>query len=142
MLSLLLLAQTASSVLAPLQRYAGHCWIADIADGITDRHCFTLLYGGAHLRDEHVVMRAGKPVYRGETIYSAEGGEISFTYWNALGGVGRGTARADGSELRFEMSMRATPEAAPQHSITVWRETASGYDATTGGVTRHFRRDD
>ena len=131
-----------SGPLAPLDRLVGHCWTAEVASGTTDRHCYALVYGGAHVRDTHEVRRGGTVVYAGETIYSAEGDAIGFTYWNSLGGVGRGTATVVGAMITFRLTMRATPAATPRPITTVWRMTADGYDATTGGVVRHFRRDD
>jgi hypothetical protein len=130
------------AALAPLRDFVGHCWIAEIAEGTTDRHCFEPVYGGAHLRDRHAVMRGGQTLYAGETLYSAEAGRIGFTYWNSLGGVGHGDAAPENGVLTFRMTMRAAPDAAPQPFIVTWRRTAGGYDTATGGVTRRFRLDD
>ena len=139
---LLASAATQPARLAPLQDFVGHCWIAVIGEGTTDRHCFEPLYSGAHVRDRHAVMRGEQTLYAGETVYSAEGDRISFTYWNSLGGVGRGEASAQNGVLTFRMTMRATPDAAPQPIISTWHKLADGYETTSGGVTRRFRRDD
>ncbi len=135
-------AAPSSRVLAPLGPYVGHCWLAQIEAGTTDRHCLEPVYGGAHVRDSHVVIKGGKSVYAGETIYSAEDGRISFTSWNSLGGVGRGTAAPEAAALIFHLRMRAAPDAQHQDFTTAWRTTAAGYDVTTEGVTRHFVLDD
>jgi len=127
--------------LAPLEPYVGHCWVTQVSPETTDRHCFRPVYGGKHVRDAHVVVHSGQSVYEGETIYSAEDGAIVFTYFNSLGGVGRGTATATGGELKFELLMRATPEAKPERFETVWRRTPAGYDTIMGGETRSFRLD-
>lgn len=88
---------------------------------MTDTHCFEPMLGGAHVRDRHEVIEAGKPVYSGETVYSVDGDAIVFTYLNSLGGVGRGTVRDDGRTLRFTGSMRASPAKAPQPIDSEWR---------------------
>ena len=139
---LLASAATHPAPLTPLQDFVGQCWISVIGEGTTDRHCFEPLYGGAHLRDRHAVMRSGKTLYAGETVYSAEGSRISFTYWNSLGGVGRGEATTQNGVLTFRMTMRATPDAVPQPIVSTWHKTTDGYETTSGGVTRRFLRDD
>lgn len=62
----------------PLERLVGHCWRAMVAKDATDRHCFKAIYGGTHIKDAHVVTANGRPVYSGETIYSAEGSALTF----------------------------------------------------------------
>lgn len=140
--TILLLAGLAGP-LAVFDDYTGRCWVAEVAERSVDRHCFRAVYDGQHVRDTHEVQRDGRTVYAGETVYSAEAGGIAFTYWNSLGGSGRGTA-ASGSAgtMTFDLTMRATATAKPARYRTVWRRTATGYDATTGGVTRHFRAAD
>lgn len=128
--------------LAPFEGYVGHCWTTEIETGTTDRHCIESIYDGAHVRDRHVVVRGGKAIYAGETIYSDEDGRISLTYWNSLGGVGRGTATAASGVLTFRLRMRASPNAKAEETVTTWRRTPAGFDATTGAVTRHFGLDD
>jgi len=122
--------------------YVGHCWAAALGTNVVDRHCFSLVYGGQHVRDEHVVTKNRAPVYSGETLYSVVAGKIVFTYWNSLGGVGHGTARANGNDLRFSLNMRASPGAAVSASTVSWRKTKTGYDVLSNGNTRHFKIDD
>ena len=145
--ALLLLALVAgqvalSSMLTPFHDYVGHCWKAEIERGTTDQHCIEAVYNGAHVRDRHVVTHGGIAVYAGESVYSDEDGQISFTYWNSLGGVGRGIADAAPGVLTFHLRMRATPDAQPEEVITTWRRTKVGYDVTTGAVTWHYTLDD
>lgn len=142
MLMLALLFADPAPPLAALQDYIGHCWLTRIDDVTTDRHCFSRVYGGAHVRDTHVVSRDGQPVYQGETLFSDEAGQLSFTYWNSLGGIGRGTALASGNELRFSLVMRAAPGSAPVTSSFRWRLLDDGYETSGDGVVRHFARDD
>lgn len=139
---LFLAAGTLSPGLQPLAHYAGHCWSAPLSAKTVDRHCFTPVFKGKHLRDVHVVTNGGRAVYSGETIYSVEAGQIVFTYWNSLGGVGHGTVSQSGDDLVFSLVMRATPVAAPQNVETRWRRTWKGYDVSTDGDVRHFTLDD
>ena len=142
-LAMLLLAGSGlMSGLAPFQPYSGHCWSASLSPATRDRHCFAPVFGGAHLRDTHVVTKGGRAVYSGETIYSVQDGQIVFTYWNSLGGVGRGTASVSGNDVKFSLVMHATPDAAAQSVDSVWRRSAKGYDVISAGDVRHFLLDD
>jgi hypothetical protein len=142
LIALVLAAGGLSLGLRPLEHYSGHCWSASLSNDAVDRHCFTAVFGGKHLRDRHIVTSGGRPVYSGETIYSVEAGRVVFTYWNSLGGIGRGELAVRGEDLVFSLVMRGTPDAAPQKVDSVWRRTSLGYDVVTGGDIRHFVRDD
>ncbi|MEO7634092.1 MAG: hypothetical protein ABIS38_00415 [Sphingomicrobium sp.] len=131
--------------LAPLASFVGHCWAGEApGNGGLDTHCFEPVFGGQHVRDRHVVRAGGADVYWGESLYSAEGGKLGFTYWNSLGGLGRGTAVADGDVLRFTGSVHATPQAHEERYSTVWRKVDGGYEVRDGdaGAVRLFRRTD
>lgn len=131
--------------LEPWAIFVGHCWRAELPkDGTTDTHCFEAVYGGQHVRDRHQVQRDGKTVYAGETVYSVEDGAVSFTYWNSLGGVGRGTAVAEGEQLRFAMQMRFTPKEPVRPMNPTWRKTADGYEVIgkPGAAPQLYRRVD
>ena len=80
--------------LEPLGFLVGHCWRGTFPDsGEQDTHCFDAVYGGQHVRDRHEVT-GGARLYRGESVYSADGaGAVSYTYWNSAGGVSRGSMR-------------------------------------------------
>jgi hypothetical protein len=89
LLGLILAAQSAASPVADLSAFkpfVGACWRAEFSATINDTHCFEAMYGGAHVRDRHEVKSDGKIVYAGETIYSADGPNLVFTYVNSLGG--------------------------------------------------------
>jgi len=79
------------------------------------------MYGGAHVRDRHEVKENGKTVYAGETIYSADGPDVVFTYVNSLGGVGLGKVAAASAVLGFTGSMRASPDRAEEPINSQWR---------------------
>jgi hypothetical protein len=152
MLALLLATAAAASSppiqtraeLQPWAMFVGHCWsgAAPVPNGV-DTHCFETVYGGQHVRDRHVVKINGKAVYFGEAVYSADGKQISFTYWNSFGGVGRGTATANDAELHFTGDMRASPNSVPEPMEATWRKIDGGYEVTDAGRTKRlFRRID
>ena len=59
----------------PLAFLVGHCWKGTFPDGrSTDEHCFSWIYGGKFVRDEHVVHRTGQPDGFGESIYLWDAG--------------------------------------------------------------------
>ena len=128
--------------LAAFGPVAGRCWSGDVGQGAVDTHCFAPVYGGAHLRDSHRVIVGGRTVYSGETLYSREGPRISFTYWNSLGGVGRGTATPVDGGIDFAMTMRGNPDEAEQAIASRWRwRQPDGYAVNDGaGKPVVFRR--
>ena len=107
--------------LSAFQPFLGACWRADFSPTVEDTHCFDAMYGGAHVRDRHEVQDKGKTVYAGETIYSADGPDLVFTYVNSLGGVGQGKVRTDDRVLGFKGLMRASPDKAQQPIDSEWR---------------------
>src|ERR1700756_2846142 len=93
LLGLLLAAQAAAppaADLAAFKPFIGACWRSGFSATVNDTHCFEAMFGGAHVRDRHEVKENGKTIYAGETIYSADGPDLVFTYVNSLGGVGQG----------------------------------------------------
>src|SRR5439155_17344253 len=86
----------AAPPLQPLALLVGHCWTGPAPGNAgIDKHCFDSIYGGQHVRDRHSVIANGEEVYAGESIYSAKGVQVIFTYWNSLGGLGTGEAALD-----------------------------------------------
>ena len=129
------------SVLAPLLALAGACFSGDVAPATRDVHCFTSLYGGQHVRDVHKVIKDGNTVYQGETIYSLEGGVVTFTYLSSIGGIGRGAAVLAPGDWGFALDMRATPDAALQHFDTRWRwQGSQSYTVSGGPAPVTYRR--
>lgn len=119
----LLAAQAAAHApdLSPFAPFVGACWRSDFTATMHDTHCFEPMYGGAHVRDRHEVEEGGKVIYAGETIYSADGPDLVFTYVNSLGGVGFGKVASGKSLLGFNGSMRASPDKAEQPIDSEWR---------------------
>ena len=147
--SLLILAATSASPIAqgPLQPWAalvGHCWVGEApGNSGTDKHCFERVFGGQHIRDRHVVSVGGRDVYAGESLYSAKGTQVIFTYWNSLGGLGTGTETVVGDEWRFSGTIHATATDAEQPMTAVWKIRPDGYEVTAeGGPARLFKRAD
>ena len=135
MIASLILALAASTpaqaALQPLSGLAGHCWRGDAPGGAgIDTHCFEWVYGGQHLRDRHVVTASGKPVYEGEALYSADANGVTFTYWNSLGGLGRGRMTVSGDALTFSGSIHGTPTGAEESLATAWRTGPDSYTIT------------
>src|SRR4051812_32897230 len=123
LLALLTAAQAVASppTLAPFKPFVGSCWRASFSATTTDTHCFEAMYGGAHIRDRHEVKENGKTVYAGETIYSADGPDLVFTYVNSLGGVGIGKVGSTERSLGFTGTMRASPDKPEQPIDSEWK---------------------
>ncbi len=103
---------------------AGHCWKGTFPDGKqTDEHCYEWDYGGKFLRDRHIV---GNGPYGGETIYwwDAEARMLSYQYFNADGGVSRGTVEARDGALQFPEE-RYSGENGVQVFRSQWRQDGS-----------------
>jgi hypothetical protein len=88
----------------PLEFLVGHCWKGTFPGSTqTDEHCFSRVYGGKFLRDEHVVHRDGTPDAFGETLYlwNAAAAQLEYLYIESGGSFMRGTVGADGQTLVF-----------------------------------------
>ena len=146
------LALTALAAISPepdLSMFVGSCWVAEFSPTMNDRHCFTRVLGDTHIRDAHEVKEQGRVVYAGETTYSLDGDVVVFTYFNSLGGIGRGTASGKDEVLRFKGAMRASPDKSPQPIDSEWRIVDDDhYDvhslvispSTGGNPVLHFTR--
>ena len=128
--------EPALAIFAPL---LGKCFAATLAPETVDRHCFTSVYDGAHVRDTHVVTAKGKPVYSGESVYSFDGKGLEFVYFNSMGGAGHGTATVQSGLLSYDLAMKAKPMAASQRFHGKWTIDAVGYTvADDGQPARRF----
>jgi hypothetical protein len=137
-------ANFAEPPLQPLAALVGHCWAGPApGNSGTDRHCFESVYGGQHVRDRHVVTVDGHDVYAGESIYSAKGPAVIFTYWNSLGGLGSGQASIAGEDWRFSGTIHATATSGEEPMTAEWKFVAGGYEVREGDEpTRLFKRVD
>ena len=137
------LAAAAQPLLEPWSALVGHCWAGPAPGGGIDTHCFESVYGGQHIRDRHSVTVDGRVVYSGETIYSAAGAKIIFTYWNSLGGLGTGEAVISGPKWSFSGTIHATAAGEEQPMNAVWIVSADGYAVEDKpGISRQFKRVD
>jgi hypothetical protein len=121
LIAALVLAAAAGDTPADFSAFVGSCWVAEFTRTMNDRHCFTRILGGTHIRDAHEVKDGGRAVYAGETTYSLDGDGVSFTYFNSMGGVGRGTVSQKDLLLRFAGSMRPSPDKPPEKVDSEWR---------------------
>jgi hypothetical protein len=98
-------AAAPASPYAPLAYLVGHCWQGTFPDGkVTDTHCFSWIYGGKFIRDQHVVHHgAGSKDDLGESIYlwDAASGELQYLYIESAGGFSRGSVTAAPDALVF-----------------------------------------
>jgi len=123
--------------LEPLGFLVGHCWRGRFpGSGEEDTHCFESVYGGQHVRDRHEVT-GGRGVYRGESIYSVEGaaGGVGYTYWNSLGGVSRGSMRAEPDRLNFGDEIYVGADGRRIAIATHWRRIGEdAYEAVSASA--------
>jgi len=147
--TLILLAAAAASPIAQPQLVSfaplvGHCFVGALPGNEgTDRHCFESVYGGQHIRDRHVVTVGGREVYAGESLYSAKGADVIFTYWNSLGGLGTGEADLRTDRWKFSGTIHATADATEQPMTATWTVVPDGYEVSAeGGGPRLFKRAD
>jgi len=127
-------APEASSLLAPLAFLAGHCWKGPFPDGKRhDEHCFEWFYDGKYLRDRHVVTGDDQG-YGGETIYYWEPAarQVQYIYFDATGGVSRGSAHPEDAALRFPEERYVGAGGKEEVYRSVWRPTRDdAYDVVT-----------
>jgi copper(I)-binding protein len=118
-----------SARLQPLARVVGSCWRGTFPDGRqTDTHCFTAIYGGAFVRDVHVVENAPGP-YSGETLYrwDGEAGQIVYDYYASDGSHSDGSASAAPNGVAFPQQAHRGPGGATTMIRSSW--TFDGPDA-------------
>lgn len=100
----------------------GFCWTADLEEGVTDTHCFSVAVGGFLVMDVHKVRsRAYGVVYEGVTVYRTDrdNGRVRWDYYNSGGQLMQGFAVRAGDTIRFpatdnqpaEMAWKLTPDA-------------------------------
>lgn len=121
--------------LEPLGFLVGHCWRGRFPSGEEDVHCFESVYGGQHVRDRHEVT-GGARAYRGETLYTWEprGNVVTYTYWNSLGGVSRGTMRPRDGRLDFGDERYTDLQGRRIRISTHWRREGEGYEAVSASA--------
>jgi hypothetical protein len=114
----------------------GWCWRAELSEGASDTHCFSMAVGGKLVMDVHKVHNvAGEVVYEGVTTYrlEKETGVIRYDYYNSLGDLLVGYAKRDGDRIRF-------PEKPDQAGDIVWYLGKDAYEVGTAAVTGARRK--
>jgi hypothetical protein len=119
----------------PLAYLVGHCWRGSFPGGaVSDEHCFSWVYGGKFVRDQHTVHHAdGKPDDLGESIYVWDTAtqQLQYLYIESAGGFSRGTVTSEADALVFP----ATPyveKGVTQTYRSRWRRVgADAYDVLT-----------
>jgi hypothetical protein len=109
----------------------GYCWEADLGEGVTDTHCFSVARGGHLVMDVHKVRsRGGGAVYEGVTLYRVEPatGMVRYDYYNSNGDLMTGYAERDGARIRFT-------SAPGQSADLVWYLDADAYEVGTASAT-------
>lgn len=97
-------AEPPPSPYAALAYLAGSCWQGALPGGKDiDTHCFSWVYGGKFLRDQHTVRGAGHEDYLGESIYfwDAAARKLQYLYIESAGGSSLGAVEASGDTLVF-----------------------------------------
>ena len=121
--------QTLIPELQPLGFVAGSCWRGTFPDGRrADTHCFTPIYGGAFIRDVHVVEGAPMP-YSGETLYRWDRGlgRIEYDYYASDGSHSSGAAGPAANGLMFPEEAHRAPDGGEMLIRSSW--TRDGDDA-------------
>jgi hypothetical protein len=93
----------AESKFKGLDQLVDSCWQASFPDGKkVDTHCFSEVYSGAFIKDQHIVCGENQP-YRGETwyVYDEKDQSVSYRYYNSMGGVSDGTVEFKDQKLLF-----------------------------------------
>lgn len=118
--------QTPATPGEALAGFVGSCWQADMGGNNTDTHCFSMSSGGGLVLDIHKVRDGQKTVvYEGVTPYRADGGKVTFGYYNSLGNLMPGTMSRSGDDITASLTL---PNGAPQD--VHWHLNGDSYDVT------------
>jgi beta-xylosidase len=139
LLSLLALTLSPQAGLAPLDFLVGHCWKGVLPTGEANIHCFDRVDG--QVRDRHEVLREGRKVYGGETLYGWNAAEsrVDYVYRGMGGGEMRGSMKPDGADLDFGTTDHVAKDG-KRIAITVrWvRVAPDAYEARNTSPTPGF----
>jgi hypothetical protein len=127
-------AESCASPYQALSFLIGHCWKGTFPGSeVTDEHCFSYIYGGKFVRDEHVVHGPKQPDAFGESIYLWNDAErsLEYLYIESAGGFSRGTVVREGDALVFPAT-RYREKGKEQVYRSRWQRTGTdGYDVVT-----------
>jgi hypothetical protein len=119
--------------LQPMAFVVGSCWRGTFPDGRrTDTHCFTPAYGGAFIRDRHVVENGPRP-YSGETFFrwDAAASRIRYAYYASGGNYSAGEAAPVENGLSFSDETMARGSERMEIRSSWQREGADAYQVLT-----------
>jgi hypothetical protein len=133
--------------LRPLAFLVGSCWRGEFPGGrATDTHCFTPVYGGAFVRDRHVVAGAAR-ASAGESLYRWDpaGRRIRFEYYASDGSYGAGSVVPTEDGLSFPDQAYVEADGAPLILRSRWTRNAADAllvvnEARQGGAWRELWR--
>lgn len=114
-----------------LSSLVGHCFQAPFPQGgAIDTHCFSDLYQGQFIVDNHLVCGDGKN-YRGKTIYAvrADDQKVIYRYHNSLGGFSDGEVTFDAGVLHFPEESYQQKNGSAKVYRTQWKLNESGYQS-------------
>ncbi|HEY2809041.1 MAG TPA: hypothetical protein VGI91_09620 [Steroidobacteraceae bacterium] len=119
----------------PLAFLVGHCWRGTFPNSqVTDEHCFSWVYDGKFVRDQHRVHHgAGKADDLGESIYvwDAAARQLQYLYIESDGGFSRGTVSGDAQALVFPQTALAQDGQQQTYRSRWQRSGAEAYDVIT-----------
>lgn len=118
-------AQTPLQPSEVLRGLSGYCWLADLGEGASDTHCFSVARGGHLVMDVHKVRsRSSAVMYEGVTLYRVEPetGAVRYDYFNSNGDLLTGYAQRDGQRILF-------PDKLDQPTVVVWYLGADAYES-------------
>ncbi|MDF7777665.1 SRPBCC family protein [Sphingomonas sp. AOB5] len=124
---------------APLDFLTGHCWKGTLPTGEANIHCFDVANG--KVRDRHEVLKDGKKVYGGETLYgwNPASRRIDYVYTGMGGGEMRGSMKPDGADLDFGTADHVGKNGARITITTRWvRVAPDAYEARDASATPGF----
>jgi hypothetical protein len=119
--------------LQPIAFVVGSCWRGAFPDGRrTDTHCFTPAYGGAFVRDRHVVENGPRP-YSGETFFrwDAAASRIRYAYYATGGNFSAGAATPLENGLNFSDETMAGGRERMEIRSSWRRDGADAYQVRT-----------
>jgi hypothetical protein len=128
-------ASAMAAAFEPLAFLVGHCWKGTFPDGkMTDEHCFSWIYGGKFVRDEHVVHKGGgQPDGFGESIYvwDAPSGQLQYLYIESAGGFSRGIVSSENDALVFPAATYSEKGQVQTYRSRWQRIGSDAYDVVT-----------
>ncbi len=130
LLSTLVSTEVSTEIQFPgLVSLVGRCYQATFPDSEKiDTHCFSELYEGQFIVDDHLVCGDGND-YQGKTIYAieAKSKNIIYRYYNSLGGFSDGSVRYADGHLQFPEETYQQADGPAKVYRTIWQLKGGSY---------------